>query len=94
MLHTRFKTSSNIILKILLTEQYILRNATNRREPQKYIQKIFRLTINVNLNNVKNQFNIIYNDIDSFLKKNDIKRSKKEITINEMLKNLNDCKQN
>ena len=50
--------------------------------------------MNASLNNVKNQFDIIYNKIDSSLRKSDIKRLKNEIIINEMLKNLNDCKQN
>ena len=48
--------------------------------------------MNVNLNNVKNQLNTIYNNIDSSLCKKNIKRLKKDTTINEFLKNLNDCK--
>ena len=50
--------------------------------------------MNANLNNVKNQFDIIYNDIDNSFRKNDIKRSKNDFIVNDMLKNLNDCKQN
>ena len=92
LLHVRFKTSFNIIFDVLFNERYTLRDAVNRRELKKYVQKIFRLIKDVSLNNVKNQLNIIYNDINSSLRKKNIKRFKKKITINDMLKNLNDCK--
>ena len=75
--HVRFKTSSNIIFDALFNERYTLRDAINRREFRKYVQKIFRLIKDVNLNNVKNQLNFIYNDIDNSFRKEDIKRSKK-----------------
>ena len=35
--------------------------------------------MNVNYNNVKNQFDTIYNDIDNLIRKNNIKRSKKKL---------------
>lgn len=50
--------------------------------------------MNVSLNNVKNQFDIIYNDIDNLFRKDNIKQSKNDFIINNMLKNLNDYKQN
>ena len=50
--------------------------------------------MNVNLNNFKNQLDIIYNNIDNSFRKSDIKRSKNDFIINNMLKNLNDYKQN
>ena len=92
MLHVKFKSSFNIVLKALQNERYTLRNAANRRELKKYAQKILRLAMNANLNNVKNQLDTIYNDIDSSFRKNDIKRSKNDFIINDILKDLNDCK--
>ena len=91
-MHIRFKTSFNITFDVLFNERYTLRNAINRREFKKYVQKFFRLIKNVNLNNVKNQLNIIYNNINNSLRKKNIKRFKKKVTINDILKNLNDCK--
>ena len=91
-LFRRFKSSFNLIFDVLFREQYTMRNAINRRESTKYAQKIFRLIKNVNLNNVKNQLNIIYNDIDNSLRKKNVKRSKNDDIVNDMLKILNDCK--
>ena len=47
---------------------------------------------NIEFDNLQNQLNIIYNDIDSSLRKNNIKRFKIDVILNEFLKNLNDCK--
>ena len=41
-----------------------MRNAISRRKSRKYIQKILRSIKNVNLTIIKNQLDIIYNDID------------------------------
>ena len=92
MLYVKFKFSFNIVLKTLQNERYTLRNAINCRKFKKYVQKILRFVINVSLNNVKNQLDTIYNDIDNSFRKNDIKRSKNNFIINNMLKNLNNCK--
>ena len=50
--------------------------------------------MNANLNSVKNQLNTIYNNINNSLRKSNIKRPKEKITINKILKDLNDYKQN
>ena len=73
-------------------KKYILRDAINRRKFREYAQKILRLIKNVDLNTLQIQLNIINNDIDSSLRKNDIKRFKVDTILNDMLKNLNDCK--
>ena len=73
-------------------KKYILRDAINRRKSREYAQKIFRLIKSVDLNTLQTQLNIIYNDIDSLLRKNNIKRFKIDIILNDILKNLNDCK--
>ena len=92
LLLARFKQPFNIALKSLLSERYTLRNVVNRREPRKYAQRILLLTLNANLDNVKNQLDTIYNGIDSSLRKKDIKRSKNETIINGFLEELDDCK--
>ena len=93
MLHSRFKPPSNIALEALQNERYTLRDAANRREPREYAQKILRLAMDASLDNVKNQLDTIYNGIDSSLRKGDIKRPKDGSTINGMLEDLDDCKQ-
>ena len=92
LLKIKFKKSFNIILKIITKKKYIFRVVFNRRESREYVQKILRLIENVDLNNLQNQLNIIYNNIDSLLRKNDIKRLKINVILNAFLKNLNDCK--
>ena len=94
MLHDRFKTSSNIILKIFIKKKYILRDVVNHREPRKYAQCIIRLIKNAGLNSLQNQLNIIYNGIDSSLRKGDIKRLKinQSAILNELMKNLDEFK--
>ena len=75
-------------------KKYIFRDVFNRRESRKYAQKFLHLIKNIEFDNLQNQLNIIYNDIDSSLRKNDIKRFEFNVILNEFLKNLNDCKYN
>ena len=92
LLHDRFKFFFNITLNALFNERYTLRDAINKREFKKYVQKILLLTKIVNLNSAKNQLNIIYNEIDSSFRKKNVKRFKNDDIVNNMLKLLNDCK--
>ena len=94
LLHDRFKTSFNIIFETFIKKKYILRDVVNYRKFREYAQCIIRLIKNVGLNNLQNQLNIIYNHIDSFLQKNDIKRFKinQNVTLNELIKNLDEFK--
>ena len=73
-----------------------MRDAVNYRKSRKYAQYIVCLIKNAELNSLQNQLNIIYNDIDSFLRKNDIKRFKinQNATLNELMKNLDEFKHN
>ena len=73
-------------------KKYIFRDVFNRRKSQKYVQKILRLIKNIELDNLQNQLNIIYNNIDSSLRKNRIKRFKVNVILNDFMKNLNDYK--
>ena len=91
-MHDRFKTFFNIILNALFNKQYTLQNVVNRHKFKKYIQKILLLTKNANLNSAKNQLNIIYNNINNSLRKNDVKQLKNNNIVNNMLKLLNNCK--
>ena len=50
-------------------KKYIFRDVFNRRESRKYVQKILRLIKNVEFNNLQNQLNIIYNNINLLLRK-------------------------
>ena len=96
MLHDRFKASFNITFEAFIRKKYILCDAVNHRKPREYAQCIIRLIKNVGLNSLQNQLNIIYNDIDFFLRKDDIKRSKinQNATLNELMKNFDEFKHN
>ena len=94
LLKIKFKKSFNVTLKIITKKKYIFCNVFSRRESREYVQKILRLIKNIEFNNLQNQLNIIYNDIDSSLRKNDIKRFKFDVILNKFLKNLNNCKHN
>ena len=61
----------------LIHQRYIIRNVVNQRESRKYVQKIIRLTKNVDIINVLNQFDFIYNDIDIEIRFNTFRRLKK-----------------
>ena len=78
----------------MIKEKYILRDAVNHRKSREYIQKMIRLIKDAGLNLLQNQLNIIYNDIDFSLRKKDVKRSKikAEVTLSNMMKNLNEAK--
>ena len=78
----------------MIKKKYILRDVVNHREFREYAQKMIRLIKDVELNLLQNQLNIIYNDIDFSLRKKDVKRSKikVEVTLNSMMKNLNEAK--
>ena len=78
----------------MIRKKYILRDAVNRREFRKYVQRIIQLIKNVSLNELQNQLNIIYNDINSSFKKNDIKKFKTDMNVilNNLMKNLDEIK--
>ena len=75
-----------------MSTHYTLGNATNRKEPREYAQKIIRAARNANLP-VPNQLDIIYNGLDLDLRR-DIKRSRADATINSFLTELDECKHN
>ena len=73
-------------------EKYIIRDAANRRKSRKYAQKIFRLIKDVDFTQIKNQFDIMFNDIDLKIKISNIRRFKKHIKFNEFLIDINEIK--
>ena len=75
----------------MLRKRYIICDIISRRESRKYAQKILRLIKNINIILVKNQLNIIYNDINLELQR-DVKKSKNVTIINSFLINLDDNK--
>ena len=95
LLLKRFKELFNIVLKLMTKEWYILKNIANRRELRKYAQKILQWVKNVSLISLQTQLDIIYNDINFSLKKNDIKFFKIILMIlKNFLKQLNNYKYN
>ena len=76
----------------LIYQRYIIRNAINQRESREYVQKVIRLIKNVDMINVLNQLNFIYNDIDIEIRSSIFRRSKKKTIVNDMLNDLNEYK--
>ena len=76
----------------LMQQRYTLKNVAIQRESREYAQKIIRLTKNVDMINVLNQLNLIYNDIDVDVRVDTLRRSKNNIIINEMLSDMNEFK--
>jgi ribosomal protein L17 len=87
----RFKTQITIATANLLKERYILTNAERHRESREYAQKIIRWAKFAKLTSSFNQLNIVYNEIDSELRR-DLKKSTKNTTIDDYLQLMNDCK--
>ena len=92
LLHDRFKQSTNVAMNSLIHQRYIIRDAVDQREPRKYVQKVIRLAKDVDMINVLNQLNLIYNDIDIEIRFDTLRRSRKRATINDMLNDLNEYK--
>ena len=76
----------------LMQQRYTFRDAIAHRKSRKYVQKIIRLFKNVDMINVLNQLNLIYNDIDVDVRIDTFCRFKNNIIINEMLNDMNEFK--
>ncbi len=87
----QFKTQVTTITINFLRERYIMTNVARNRESREYAQKIIEWAKLIEMFNFFNQLNIVYNDIDSELKR-DLKKWTKDITIEDYLQLLNDCK--
>ena len=92
LLHARFKQSINVTMNNLMQQRYTLRDAVAQRESREYAQKIIRLIKDIDMINVLNQLNLIYNDIDVDVRTDTLRRSKNSTTINEMLNDMNEFK--
>ena len=92
LLHDKFKQSINVVMNSLMQQRYTLRNVVAQRESREYAQKIIRLIKNADMINVLNQLNFIYNDIDVDVRVDTLRRLKNNITINEMLSDMNEFK--
>ena len=75
-----------------MQQRYTLKNVVVQREFREYAQKIIRLIKNVDIINVFNQFDFIYNDIDIDVRTDTLRRFKNNIIINEMLNDMNEFK--
>ena len=80
-----------IIIDIIFYKRYIIRDINFWWKSRKYVKKILKLIKNANIIFIKNQFNIIYNDLNFEFKRN-IKNLKNIITINSFFTNLNNYK--
>ena len=76
----------------LVQQRYTLKNVVVQREFREYAQKIIRLIKNVDIINVFNQFDFIYNDIDIDVRIDTLRRFKNNIIINEMFNDMNEFK--
>ena len=92
LLHNRFKQSINVVMDNLVQQRYTLKNVVVQRESREYAQKIIRLIKNVDMINVFNQFDFIYNDIDIDVRIDTLRRFKNSIIINEMFNDMNEFK--
>lgn len=68
MLIKRFKQLFFIVIKFLLKEFYILRDALIKRKPREFIQRILRIIKDIDINDIRSQLNIIYINIDLTLR--------------------------
>ena len=75
-----------------MQQRYTFRDAIAYRKSREYVQKIIRLIKDVDIINVLNQLNLIYNEIDIDVKIDTFRRFKNSITINEMLNDMNEFK--
>ena len=91
LLVDRFKAPSNVAIESLLKERYTLRDASSRREPREYAQKILRTSKDAGLTNVKNQLDMIYNGLDPELRR-DVRRPRDSTKLNDFLEELDDFK--
>ena len=91
MLIERFKSPGNVAIDALLREKYTLRDAQQKREPREFAQKILRAAKDAGLKDVKVQLDIIYNGLDSDLRR-DLRRPKATTALNEYLEELDDLK--
>ena len=87
----RFKEPADVAIDAVLRERYTMRDATSRREPREFAQKILRSAKDAGMILVKNQLDIIYNGIDLELRR-DLKKPEEATTVNTFLSNLDDCK--
>ena len=77
-----------------MREKYIIRDVINRRESREYAQKLFRFVKNVELIQLRNQLDVIYNDIELKIRQFNIRRFKNDISLNDFLSNIDDVKYN
>lgn len=75
----------------MLHEKYSLRDAINRREPREYAQKIIRSAKDADTSRPKNQLDMIYNAVDSDLRR-DLRKPEENSTISSYLAELNSHK--
>ncbi len=81
-------------MQTLVTQKYILRNAASRRKSREYAQKILRVAKNVDITEIQNQLDLIYNNIDIEICADNLRRLRQNTSINDLLVNINKFKHN
>ena len=91
LLVARFKQPSHVAIDAVLRERYTMHDASIRREPREYAQKILRSAKDAGMTSVKNQLDIVFNGIDLELRR-DIKPPEEGCAINPYLTTMDNCK--
>ena len=91
LLVSRFKQPSHVAIDAVLRERYTMHDASTRREPREYAQKILRSAKDAGMTNIKNQLDIVFNGIDLELRR-DIKPPEEGCAINPYLTAMDNCK--
>ena len=87
----QFKQSFNIVINVFLRNIYSLRDAAVKQESREFVKKMLRSAKNVDITEIKSQFDFIYNNIDLDLRMH-ILRPIEKSTMNDFLFILNDRK--
>ena len=91
LLIDKFKEFITIIIDVVFYKHYIMRDAIFRKEFWEYAQKILRSIKDAKITLIKNQFDIIYNDLNLEFRR-DVKKSENFIIVNAFLTILDDYK--
>ena len=91
LLAGRFKKPSHVAIDAVLRERYTMHDASIRREPREYAQKILRSAKDAGMTSIKNQLDIVFNGIDLELRR-DIKPPEEGCAINPYLTAMDNCK--
>ena len=91
LLIKRFKQPSFVAIKSLLKKSYTLRDATTKREPRDFAQRMLRTAKNAEINDVGPQLDMIYTNINLSLRMF-LQQPTERSTVDSFLSDLDDRK--